>query len=347
MELLGNHLQVFLSVILILGAALVAILFDLLKRNNEHLREQNVELRAHREMLMAQPILAGPSGFASPQFIPAPRAEQQPKGARRSALSQPAESPAPVTGGTLSEARLLAREIMQRGTQQEAQAPARLAAEQDNTTRQPEVIGKQTSPAPRRNWETLLNSARPRCAEQRVIEVIINPAAIAALGSGEISTGELAIPPGFQEGMLLARLLDNGEPVRGLVLLIAINGLDARRGNSGELGAAALVASVTEHIRSILRPRDFACQSSNDEFLIICPGDRDGAARRRLSRIAESLWEFQLRTVGASAILFSWAGMEAGNEPLAAVLAELSERTRETRRGRRSLAIEAPRRIAV
>ena len=46
---LGQHLQIFVSLIVILGAAFVALICDYLKGNNEQLRELMVELKTRRE----------------------------------------------------------------------------------------------------------------------------------------------------------------------------------------------------------------------------------------------------------------------------------------------------------
>jgi hypothetical protein len=45
------ELQIFISLVVILGAAFVALVCDFLKGNNEHLREQNLELRIRKEEL--------------------------------------------------------------------------------------------------------------------------------------------------------------------------------------------------------------------------------------------------------------------------------------------------------
>src|SRR5580704_19298294 len=49
MELGQYQMQIFLSLVVILGAALVALICDLLKGNNEQLRELALELKVRRE----------------------------------------------------------------------------------------------------------------------------------------------------------------------------------------------------------------------------------------------------------------------------------------------------------
>ena len=382
MELIGNHLQIFVSLGVILFAAAVALVCDLLKRNNEHLREQNVELRVRREedarrvqaltaaassalaLEAAAPAPALPAPGQSP--VPAPVERTVPAAAAQPAMDRAAEvasrhgrrrepvAPAPVTsdrtpGESMAEARMLAREFMGRAAARaghRTDAPAASAP----VVQQPEVIveTKPTSSAkaPRKDWGKILSNTRRPAPE--TVEVTAEPKRGGELIPFESINNELAVPAGFHEGMALARILNSEKLVRGLVVVISINDFAARRQSAGELGAEALVASVSEHLQSILQPGDFACQSSKDEFLLISPNYRDAAAQRRLAEIAESLWDFQLRSVGTSVILFSWGGVEAKGEALADVVATANERMLETRRSRRSLSLEvAPQRKAV
>src|SRR5580704_6618224 len=49
MELAQYQLQIFVSLVVVLGAAFVALICDFLKGNNEQLRELTVELKVRRE----------------------------------------------------------------------------------------------------------------------------------------------------------------------------------------------------------------------------------------------------------------------------------------------------------
>src|SRR4029077_18167934 len=83
MELGQHSLQLIMSVALILTAAAVAIICDLLKRNNEQLREMNIELkiRQEREQHTAQPVL---------------RVAERPERAVKTEKPATAEPPAPL-----------------------------------------------------------------------------------------------------------------------------------------------------------------------------------------------------------------------------------------------------------
>src|SRR5258706_10177139 len=49
MDLGAFELQIFVSLIVVLGAAFVALVCDYLKGNNEQLREHNIELRVRKD----------------------------------------------------------------------------------------------------------------------------------------------------------------------------------------------------------------------------------------------------------------------------------------------------------
>ncbi len=140
-------------------------------------------------------------------------------------------------------------------------------------------------------------------------------------------------PAGFQDGYVLTRLVESREPVSGLVVSIgASTAQDTNR---------SLPANVRALIHSLIGPNDFAAQSGKDEFLLIYPGERGASAQRRLSLIAEQLWDFQLRSMGALTILFSWGGVEVRSETIDEAIASATERMQETRRNRRVLTMES------
>lgn len=140
---------------------------------------------------------------------------------------------------------------------------------------------------------------------------------------------ERALPAGFHDGFVLNQLLQSRQPVSGLVVSIGVNALRKSDGTLPE--------SVHELVQSLIGPHDFAAQSSDDEFLLIYPQERGASAQRRLSQIAQQLWDFQLRSLGSFQILFSWGGVEVRSEPLEEAIASASERMQETKRGRKLL----------
>jgi hypothetical protein len=128
-------------------------------------------------------------------------------------------------------------------------------------------------------------------------------------------------PPVFEE------LLRSDQPFTGLVVSIGINDSDSSMWHS-----QGLMQSVGGYIAGLLRENDFSCRTGYDEFVMVCQGEQGAQSQRRLNHISERLWDFQLRGVGACAILFSWGGVQVQDQPLAEAIASATERMRQTKR---------------
>jgi hypothetical protein len=137
----------------------------------------------------------------------------------------------------------------------------------------------------------------------------------------------------FQNPEILPRLIREGKRVNGLVVSI---GVSAPR-NSG-----AMPEAVRQMIRSLTSAGDFCTQRTDDEFLLIYPQEQGASAQKRLSLIAQQLWDFQLRSLGSFPILLSWGGVEAAGESLEEAMASANERMQETKRGRKLLTMSVP-----
>ncbi len=134
-------------------------------------------------------------------------------------------------------------------------------------------------------------------------------------------------PRGMLQPPVLEELLQSGEPFTGLVVSIGINDSDSSMWHS-----QGLMQSVGGYIAGLLRENDFCCRTGYDEFVMVCQGEQGAESQRRLNHISERLWDFQLRGVGACAILFSWGGVQVQDQPLAEAIASATERMRQTKR---------------
>ena len=343
MELGQYQLQVFVSLIVILGAAFVALICDFLKGTNERLRELTIELKVRREeeqrhaqTLTAHPAMA--TGGAAPGVVngiasglaPEMAPETAPETAMTAAAQRgvvKAEKRAEQPGAARERKRPFAAEAlaaMERGAHfaaspqaktRPAPAPAAAAAQQGRASGHPKTLGVFT----KKDWNSLL-SRRPQTVKSA--EVRENP----------VETAGVSIPKGFYDGQVLARLVKSRMPVSGLVVSIGVN--------TGRKTDGRVPSDVKNLIQSLIGPQDFACQSAEEEFLLIYPRENGAAAQRRLSEIAQQLWNFQLATMGAYAVVFSWGGVEVNSESMEEAIASANERMQETRRGRRLLTLE-------
>jgi hypothetical protein len=177
-------------------------------------------------------------------------------------------------------------------------------------------------PLPKRDWNALLSQRSPVAKPPRQVEVR--------------RLGPNILPAGFHEGCVLGRLVQTRQAVNGLVVSI---GVDSEDGSIPE--------PVRKLVESLIGPEDFACKSGDKEFVLIYNNMRGASAQRRLSVIAQSLWDFQLRWLGNFSVLFSWGGVEVRGEPIQEAIAAANERMLETKRLRKVVTLPSkPRALA-
>jgi hypothetical protein len=340
MELSQHQLQVFLSLVVILGAALVALICDLLKGNNEQLRELALELKVRREeeqkrfqMLLAYATENSSAKITTESFNPE----------RRRAETNP-ETPLVEAGKqrhrTVASSKEKRRAISPDALAAIAKGAQRAAAQAPRSTPQFELVrvtaaskpadaASAAKPAVNRDWGSLLNTQRNPVSENPLLDAVMDATASGA----SAQAAEPALPSGFQDGFVLTRLVESHQPVSGLVISIGAI--------SSEASGASLPSNVRMLIRSMIGANDFAAQSGPDEFLLIFPGERGASAQRRLNLVAQQLWDFQLRSLGSFSILFSWGGVEVRSESIDEAIASATERMEETRRGRKVFNLES------
>ena len=336
MELAQYQLQIFVSLVVVLAAAFVALICDFLKGNNEQLRELAIELKVRREedqrrtqTMTAQLLraVATPAPAVPVAQTPAPpRAERKrtpspdalaamERGARLASSPRVKRAPDPGSepaSGGVSDARRErnASSVPPPAVPMIEVKPA-VAAEAA-----PEPVREAVPVAGRKDWNALLaHRSKPK------VEVPPTPP---KSGSD--------VPAGFHDGYVLSRLVQSRQPVSGLVVSIGVN-VTRKAGGS-------MPSEVKGLMGSLIGPDDFACQSSEEEFLLIYPRERGASAQRRLSQIAQQLWDFQLRSLGTYSILFSWGGVEVSGESIEEAIASANQRMQETRRGRKLLTME-------
>jgi hypothetical protein len=327
------QLQIFVSLMVIVAAAAVALICDFLKRNNEQLRELTIELniRHQEEQKRSRLITARP---AEP-LEPAPKAEiEAPPVAQ--ALAAPKERSATAGKEKKRTVNSEALAAMERGAALAGSGGrprshvAPVAAPKPEPKPEVIVVTQQQTAAPsaaKKDWGSLLN----RNAQAKVT---VNKDLLAAVVAATNSSGEMSLPAGFQDGFVLNKLVQSHQPVSGLVVSIGVN--------AGRKADGSLPESVHRLVQSLIGPNDFAAQSGDDEFLLIYPHEQGASAQRRLSQIAQQLWDFQLRSLGSFQILFSWGGVEVRSESIDEAIASASERMQETKRGRKLLTMWSP-----
>lgn len=145
-----------------------------------------------------------------------------------------------------------------------------------------------------------------------------------------IPTNEHLVPVGMFNQWPLEVLFHIHKPFTGLVVLINI-GRAHRRSSHDE----SLLQIVTACVASLLGGNDFGCRTTDDEFVMVCPGVEGGEAQRRLSQVSEQLWEFQRQGKGNCSLLFSWGGVGTRQKPLSEAVAAAVDRMTQMNRNRK------------
>lgn len=359
MELGQHQMQVFASLAVILGAAIVALVCDLLKGKNEQLRELALELSVRREeeqkrFQMLAPRVAAEATGNAPTVALAQSTElpkREPVREQAKAADSPARRPKrprdpsrrPLSADALAAIQL-GEQLASSPKSHRVSMPAETLTPPESVESPVEMLAPAASVAPAfsaspgaRDWSQLLSVRRPAPPRKKPRETPqptgLLDAVMAATSSAGPSTSELTLPAGFQDGFVLTRLVESRQPVSGLVVSIGA----ACSQNKGP----SIPENVRSLIQSLIGPNDFAAQSGQDEFLLIYPNQRGAQAQRKLSQIAEQLWDFQLRSMGSLSIQFSWGGVEVRSESIDEAIASATERMQETRRGRKILTMEA------
>lgn len=299
----GHHLQLALTVALILTAAVVAFICDILKRNNQLLREMNIELELRQEQTQRVESAPRPAPAVAHVAVSA-----EPAAKERMAVNR--EKKRTVNAEAIA--------AMERGA---ARAGSRPEAIQETVTPDVKIEVKPepkllcappVKTAVRKDWGSLLHRNAEEAKQAPALK---------------------GFQAGFHDGFVLNQLVQSHQPISGLVVSIGVN---APRTSGGKLPEA-----VSKLVESLIGPNDFAARSGEDEFLLIYPHEKGAAAQRKLSRIAQQLWDFQLRSLGSFQILFSWGGVEVQSESIEEAIASASERMLETRRGRKLVMMES------
>jgi hypothetical protein len=291
-----TDLQMTLAVAVILTAAAVVVFFDHRRKQ----RLQRVPSHIHSVARPLQPVRIFDS--APLEYAPA----------RKLAAERPLE---PLVGiATLSRPPVRLR--MRETVTVEMASPSPAAPSSSMETQLPAA----TLPAftiDAALWERLVAS-QPRQ----------NLLSSAAHGDpAPIPSAPARQPSGMIHQPALDELLESQAPFTGLVVSIGINDSDSSMWHS-----QGLMQSVGNYIAGLLGEKDFACRTAYDEFVMVCGGAQGAQSQRRLNRISERLWDFQLRGIGAASILFSWGGVQVKDQPLAEAIASATERMRETKR---------------
>lgn len=343
MNLDSVELQIFVSLLLVLGALFVAFLCDFLKGNNEVLRERNIELTVRQQERERLARLSRPAS-REPQRRPAPEPAPPPRPAKNQraepdrpapASEQPAARLVEVIPRRLIAAKVTPIDVfppLEAGRVEEAE-PAPAPAPEPVAEPCPVIVAAEPAPvAEEPAAETAAAEGEAPAAPVEVAEA--PPGAPEPPEPATAPPAAVSIPPGMQDAAALERLLEQGEVFRGVVVAIGVTRGEQRPERPAhEAGESA--NGVEALIASLLGSRDAAFRAADNEFVLLLPEEAGAAAQRRLQHISEVLWDYQIRSMAHAWVLFSWGSVEVADwRPLAEAVAGARERMLQTKRNR-------------
>lgn len=343
MNLDSAQLQIFVSLLLVLGALFVAFLCDFLKGNNEVLRERNIELavrQEERERLarMSKPSAGGSQRRPAPESASAPRpVKSKPVEVERGTPPPASEEQAPrlveVIPRRLIAAKVTPIDVFPSVVEDRPEPPAPSpAATEPVAASSADAVPEAVAPEPPAPVEPVPAMPEPALALRNLSAELAAGAAREPQALESVSAqpaAYLSIPPGMHEGEALERLLASGELFRGVAVAIGITRSEQGPDANGERhdGVDALIESVLE-------AHDAAFRMNGNEYLLLLPHASGAPAQRRLQHISEVLWDYQIRSMAGSWILFSWGSAEVDGQPLAEAVTAAREHMLQTKRNR-------------
>jgi len=356
MSLDSVELQIFVSLLLVLGALFVAFICDFLKGNNEVLRERNIELAVRQQERERLARLSN-SSPAEPKRRRAPESAPPPRPAKNQQAEPERPRPAPVSEQRAARLvdviprRLIAAKVtpidvlppLDAGPVEEAEpapvpvrepapepCPVNAAAEPTLVAEEPPVAEEPVAEAAAADGEAPAAPSdlaeeppnAPESTPEAPEPVPVPPAAA------------VSIPPGMHDAAALERLLERGEVFRGVAVAIGVT-RGKQRPERPALEGGESANGVDALIASLLGPRDAAFRAGENEFVLLLPDESGAAAQRRLQHISEVLWDYQIRSMAHAWVLFSWGSVEVADwQPLAEAVAGARERMLQTQRNR-------------
>ena len=363
-------IKVVLSLLAILSAAGIALFCDYRRGRDARMREAMVELKV-RQVETEALVAKAPEGTPRPLSRVSRQYPVKPQPQAGGSPDVPSDAPAEISSGRRTRRRqpapepLIVEEVPEgRETEmasnkslsewliQRAVARAAGKVEAENRTMEnPPPDETSSEPQPPREPEKPSQAVRPESKVKVVVDEFLweslltppaeldpKPQPKGKLAVVEMVTGarkeaiEISIPAGFHDSATLSKVLVESGKFSGLVVVIGVGQADSRLPQDPEIFAA--VRGVLE---GLLGQRDFGCRTGEDEFLIICPGESGMEAQRRLNFLSESLWDYQLQTLGTFSIFFSLGSVDVLDESLQDAILSARERMAETRRSRKPI----------
>lgn len=323
------ELQVVFWALVLLALASVAVMVDYLKVMNERLRERCIDLMArHQEVvqrvekdntkllralaeqsksfrelnLKAIVVNAGFTGLAAEQSQCMPAHQEPASDPDLEPQHNPIASPGAAPSG-------------EQPSQQTAVGEDKLP---------PKVVrirlNSEGSPAPTAevNFDAFLEEVLDEFSENIPEASPSNESSIESpvAERAESINLPIEIPAGVHPRSVLAQLLETGGSFSGLSLAISINYYMEFEEIHGSVVARELLNTIDRLMAGLVSQGGFLTRRADDEFILLFPGITGEAIHAKLTSISESLWNYQMETLGTVSLIFSWGAYESCGDSL-------------------------------
>lgn len=206
----------------------------------------------------------------------------------------------------------------------------------------PQAVGEASVPktVPASTPQTVVEPIPPACEAEPQTSI---PSGLAVSREPVRQAGPVLVKPaatlpkGFFEAAEIATMIDENEVITGVVVAVGVSDIQRVMRDQPKGASEELANSIDRLIQSLISADDFAYRRTKDEFIVVFPNQTGLAARKRIHEVAERLWDFQLRSLAAYSVLFSWGAVTVNNENFSEAVALAVDEMNETRDSRREL----------
>jgi hypothetical protein len=365
------EIQIIVSVVVVLVAAFAALICDYLKGNNDWLRLRNTELSVRveererffspelwvskiRELLLSPEVRSALVADLKPEIgVPAPanyRTERPSHPDPAPAADTPPSAEVWASKEELVRLAERAAKIRERHEAAHREEPQRLEEEVETVPTRgalyedspreafeapPEPQAEYTMADSFDNAETIEPDSDLDELFDRTFGQVQWPTGETPRLAPDASSGQ-KLPAGLVDSAAIDELLAAEATITGVVAAVSINDYEDLRTKATPAELTAVEQGVESLISGMLSSdRSFGTRIVDDQFLLFFAGEVGASGQRILFQLSERLWDFQLRSLGRTPVVFSWGGLEVSDQSIATAIEAAQERMMESRRSRK------------
>lgn len=144
------------------------------------------------------------------------------------------------------------------------------------------------------------------------------------------------LPAGMQDFAELERALRRGSAFSGAVMVVTVADHEKAVQQHGEDAIHQVLGDVQSFVAEAAGAGAFLSRTPDHELVFAWPRERVADPQPVFHAITEKLWDYQLRTLGGVAVIFSWGFHETDGDSFSRALGAAREQMIESRRPRKT-----------